>query len=178
MLAAGLSTAALALASPALPHASAAPSQTGDAPLNAQDRTYLHDSPQGDLFEIRGGHVALRKGGRWAVRHFGRVMVRDHSMEYNDAKALGTTLGVDIPTRPSAGQHDVLRLWRSMNRHSFACAYISYEWEDHQLDIADAKDEIKDGQNQQVIKAAEDSLPVLNKHLALAERALHHLRGC
>ena len=38
-----------------------------------------------------------------------------------------------------------------MNRHSFACAYISYEWEDRQLDIA------------------EDSLAVLNEHLALAE---------
>lgn len=180
ILTAGLASAALAggLAVSALPQASAATQASSPNSLSEQDQTYLHDSAQGDLFEVRGGRLATHKGDRKAVRKFGRLMVSDHTQSYDETRQLATSLGYDVPTSPSTGQHQTLKLWRSMGRHSFKCAYIPYEWEDHQLDIADAKDEIQNGQNPKVIDEAKKELPILEQHLARATKVLEHLRGC
>ena len=180
ILTAGIASAALAggLAVSALSPATAVTHAASPNSLSEQDQTYLHDSAQGDLFEIRAGRLATHKGDRRAVRKFGRMMVRDHTQSYDETKQLAASLGYDVPTTPSAGQHHVTRLWRSMGRHSFACAYIPYEWEDHQLDISEAKDEIQNGQNPKVIDEAKKELPVLEQHLARATTVLEHLRGC
>ena len=180
ILTAGIASAALAggLAVAALPQATAATHAAAPSNLNEQDQTYLHDSAQGDLFEVRGGRLAAHKADRSAVRKFGRMMVRDHTQSYDETKQLAASLGYDVPTTPSAGQHRVIKLWRSMDRHSFKCAYLPYEWEDHQLDISDAKDEIQNGQNPKVIDEAKKELPVLEQHLARATRVLEHPRGC
>jgi putative membrane protein len=169
--------AALAIVQPTVWSTPATAAQAAPS-VNAQDRMYLHDSMQGDLFEVRGGHLAHRTSDRAAVRRFGHRMVKDHSMSYADAKQTAQELGVAAARRPSPGQRRVLALWRTLPTRSFACAYITYEWEDHQLDIADAQDEIKDGSNPSVIADARQELPVLQTHLRLATRILHHMRGC
>lgn len=180
IVAAGLASAALAggLAVSALPQATAATHGATPNSLTEQDQTYLHDSAEGDLFEARAGRLAVHKADRPAVRRFGRMMVRDHSQSYTETKQLAAALGYDVPTAPSAGQHQAIKLWRSMDRHSFKCAYIPYEWEDHQLDISDAKDEIANGQNPKVVDQAKKELPILELHLARATTVLEHLRGC
>jgi putative membrane protein len=179
LLGIGISSAALvSTAVMGVPQASASAHHAAHSSLNAQDRTYLHDSPQGDLLEIRGGRIARHKAHRQVVRQFGRRMIRDHSQEYREARQVGHTVGYAIPTSPSRGERRVLDIWRSTNPFAFPCAYITYEWEDHQLDIADAKDEIKDGHNHAVIADARQSLKVLRQHLRIATRILHHMRGC
>jgi putative membrane protein len=177
---ASLSTAALATTATvvAVPHATASGDQPARSPLNAQDRTYLHDSAQGDLLEVRGGRLAVRKTDRAKVEAFGHRMVRDHSREYRETRKLGREVGYAVPTRPSRGERRVLTLMRSLAPHSFPCAYIAYEWEDHQLDIADAQDEIKDGRNPKVIQDARQALPMLRKHLHIVSRILNRMPGC
>lgn len=179
-LTAGIASAALAggLALTALPQAQAAPHTASPNSLSDQDRTYLHDSAQGDRFEVIGGWLARHKADRRAVRRFGALMVRDHRQSYGDIRQLATSLGYDVPTTPSAGQARTLHLWRTMSRHDFKCAYIPFEWEDHQLDISDAKDEIQNGKNPQVIANARQELPTLDYHLQRVTRILEHLHGC
>ena len=168
--------AALAFAQPsAISSASAAQAVPS---VSAQDRMYLHDSLQGDRFEVRGGRLAHHKSDRAAVRRFGARMVRDHRMSYADARQTAEEVGVAAPRRPSPEQRRVLALWRSLPEGSFNCAYITYEWVDHQLDVADAQDEIKDGSNPAVIADARKDLPVLQAHLRAVTRILHHMRGC
>jgi putative membrane protein len=169
--------AALALAQPTAWSVTATAAQAAPS-VNAQDRMYLHDSMQGDLLEVRGGHVAHHMSDRAAVRRFGDRMVKDHTMSYAEAKRTAQELGVKVARRPSPGQRRVVALWRTLPRQSFACAYITYEWEDHQLDIAEAQDEIKDGSNPSVVADARKDLPVLQTHLRLATEILHRMRGC
>lgn len=173
------STAAVAtlvgLGAGAAPQAGAAPDRTG-ARLNAQDRTYLTESPQGDLFEVAGGRLAMNRAPEKAVRDVGRHMVRDHSEEYAAARRTGRQVGFAVPKPP--GQRRVLTLWRTVDRDELACAYVPCEREDHQLDIAEAQDEIRDGHNPKVILDARESLPVLRTHLRIIMRVLQHPDGC
>jgi putative membrane protein len=169
--------AALAASQPTAFSSAAAATQAAPT-VSAQDRMYLHDSLHGDRFEVRGGRLAHRKSDRVAVRRFGARMVRDHRMSYAEARQTAQEVGVAAPSRPSAGQRRVVALWRTLPERSFNCAYITYEWVDHQLDIADAQDEIKDGTNPSVVAHARKDLPILQAHLRFATRILHHMRGC
>jgi putative membrane protein len=178
-IAAAVLTAAGAATAASQPTAFSTAAAAQAAPsVSAQDRMYLHDSMRGDRFEVLGGRLARHTSDRAAVRRFGARMVRDHRMAYADAKQTAQEVGVAAPRRPSPGQRRVLALWRTLPERSLNCAYITYEWEDHQLDIADAQDEIKDGTNPAVVAEARKDLPVLQAHLRAVTRILHHMRGC
>lgn len=148
------------------------------AALSKQDRTFLSDSAEGDRFEVLGGGLARTTGVRQDVQSFGERMMSDHTQEYADTVHTAARFGLAVPTEPSDGQRAVLSLWGSMSGASFDCAYITYEWEDHQLDIADAKDEIENGHNGAVIREARHSLPTLREHLRLATGILRGLGRC
>jgi putative membrane protein len=151
--------------------ATASHAAPGDAP-NDQDRTWVSDSSAGDLFEVAGGRLAMRSSDP-GVRRFGRLMIRDHRKLYHATATVAQSLGLDVEDKPSRGQRAVLRDWKHLSGRAFICSYVPYEWEDHQLDIADSEDEVEDGQADAVQADAAAGLPVLHHHLDLASRLLH-----
>jgi putative membrane protein len=154
--------------------AQAASSRAASDQPNAQDRTWVSDSAEGDLFEVAGGRLAMRRSHDPAVRRFGHRMVVDHTRLYRKTARVADALGLDVPTQPSRGQRAVLDSWRTVTGHAFICAYVPYEWEDHQLDISDAQDEVADGQADAAVSDARSGLPVLHEHLDLVSKLLHH----
>jgi putative membrane protein len=171
---------ATALALPALLAIGALPgsavaeegASAGAAP-NAQDRAWVSDSSEGDLFEIAGGRLAATHSLDPAVRRFGRLMVRDHHQLYRATTGVADEVGLDTEDQPSRGQRTILRDWAGLTGDAFVCAYVPYEWEDHQLDIAESRDEVEDGASPAVVAAARAGLPVLRHHLAVVSRLLH-----
>lgn len=171
-----VTAAAVAEATPGPANSAATPIPTPSGTLSDQDRTYLHDDAEGNVFEIRAGRLAARHGRTRAVRAFGRRMVRDHTQAYAELSATAKAVGyADLPTRPSPQQRHLVSLWGGMGKRAFDRAYIGYEWEGHQLDISDAKDEVKDGKNASVRQDAAASLPMLEAHLSRAQYILMHL---
>src|SRR4051794_17153935 len=155
----------------------AGPAAATPAPHRAeptsQDVKWVSDSSAGDLFEVAGGRLAMQRSHDPAVRRFGHRMVVDHRRLYQATRAVARGLGIKVETEPSRGQQAVLRSWRHVSGHAFVCSYVPYEWEDHQLDIADTKDEIDQGSQPEVIADAQAALPVLQQHLDLVSRLLH-----
>jgi putative membrane protein len=171
-------TAALAAAlATTLGPARAAPARGGSDRPNAQDRSWVSSSTEGDLFEVAAGRLAIRRSHDPAVRRFGHRMVADHTRLYRATAQVAEAVGVEVSTEPSRGQRAVLRSWRTVSGHAFVCAYVPYEWEDHQLDITESRDEVDQGRSSAVVSDAESGLPVLHEHLDLVSRLLHH-RHC
>ena len=54
--------------------------------------------------------------------------------------------------------------------------YSSLESLDHEQDISETTDEVNNGKNAEARKDAKDELPVLHRHLYLAQVALAHNR--
>jgi putative membrane protein len=136
------------------------------------DREYLTTSMQGDLFEIAGGKIALKLSKSPAVITLAKTLIKDHTGSFKQSEALAGKLGVEVPKAPSLTQQWELQMVSSLRGHSFNRRYSSLESYDHEQDISQTTDEVKNGSLTEVRTDAKDSLPMLNRHLNLARAAL------
>jgi putative membrane protein len=181
-LAGGLAAAVTAVTvavvpSAAAPAAPATASSSAAAP-SAQDLAYLTFAAQANLAEIALGKLARRASDSESVHDFGRDMVKDHRKLYGSLQATASTLGVQLPTRPSRDQRRVARAWSTLDGRAFDCAYVPFEWGDHQLVISMTDREVQLGTEPAVKQGAAASLPVLQEHFMHAKDLLHSLRSC
>src|SRR4051794_10487986 len=59
------------------------------------DVEWLKTSIQGDVFEIRGGRLALSKSSNAAVKTLGQRLVTDHTQSLAEALQLAKKYGID-----------------------------------------------------------------------------------
>jgi putative membrane protein len=139
---------------------------------SAWDEEWLMMSIQGDLFEIQGGKLAQQKGTTQKVRDLGATLVKDHTESLMEATELAKKLGIPVPSEPSPTQQWELQVVAQFSGTAFDRWYSKLEVKDHMQDIQEAQDEAEKGCNHDVREDAEDEIPVLEKHLHLAEEAL------
>ena len=160
------------------PSASSASVTTSAAAPNPQDLAYLDFAARANLAEVAMGQLAKRQGHSAAVRDFGREMVRDHRRQYRALEVLAETVGVRLPSQPSRDQRRLVRLWSDLEGKAFSCAYVPFQWGDHQLVIAQTEKEVLAGADPLVTQSAAASLPVLQEHLGHATGLLRRLGRC
>src|SRR4051794_8248274 len=68
------------------------------ARLSSLDEHYLKSSAQGDIFEITGAKIALRKSHNRAVRKLASTLLSDHSKSLKETIAMASPLGVKLPS--------------------------------------------------------------------------------
>ena len=149
----------------------AKPGSASAGKVSGLDKQSLKTSMEGDLFEIRGGKLALSRSHTKVVRALGQRLITDHTKAYNDSAKLAKKLGIDVETSPSPSEVWELRVLTAFRGHAFDSWYTSLEVYDHRQDIQETTDEIQDGSNREVVADAKQDLPVLREHLRLSEHA-------
>jgi putative membrane protein len=164
-------TTALAAAALAL---TAAPSSAYRAPsrVSGQDQTYLQSALEGDAFEVTAGRLALRKSENADVRLAATRYAHDHAASGSDAKRLAKRLRVQGDFAPSPSQQWEIQMLSELDGAAFDHKYAYLEVLDHKQDLFEAKQEVENGSNRQVVASAREEIPMLRKHLTLARRAL------
>jgi putative membrane protein len=161
----GLSSAvALAAAVLSAPLALAANTTHADA--------FMKKAIQGNLAEIKEGQLAERKGATAALRRYGSVLVHDHSLANQKAMTAASSMGLTPPAEPNAKQQAEYQHLASLSGKAFDTTFVKSEIKDHEKTIAKYRKEAK-APNSPAATYASTSLPVLDKHLRLAE-ALEH----
>jgi putative membrane protein len=135
------------------------------------DVYWLQSSVEGDIFEIHGGHIALRKSHNPKVRFLAHTLINDHTQSLRETRDLASKLGVDVPNSPSPTERWELEEVAEMRGNEFNHDYSELEVADHIQDIQDAMDEVEMGCNHQVRSLAKQEIPVLKHHLKLAREA-------
>jgi putative membrane protein len=146
--------------------------------VNQQDREFLKSSAEGAKFEVLGGRIAQHHADSNRVERFGALMVKDHSREFNQVLNVAHEVGVNVPHEPSPEQQQVLENFKQFHGSKFDCFYISYEWVDHEADIAEAELELAEGENPKVLHLAHYWLGVYKEHDELASDILLSLDDC
>ncbi|HVC29643.1 MAG TPA: DUF4142 domain-containing protein [Steroidobacteraceae bacterium] len=165
-----LSAAALAAAIFAMPLALAAGAKVTRADA------FMKKAIQGNLAEIKEGQLAQRKGVSAGVRRFGEVLAHDHSMANQQAMTAASSMGVTPPAEPNSKQQSMYRHLAALSGRRFDKAFVKAEVKDHKKDIAEYKKEAR-ATNSPASNYASTSLPVLHKHLRLAEALKRKPRG-
>jgi putative membrane protein len=109
---------------------------------------------------------------------FGKLMIRDHSREYRQVLREAREENVSVPHEPSPEQQKVLELFSQFDGPEFDCFYMSYEWVDHEADIAETEVELAEGQDDSVQRLASYWLRVYEQHDELASDILLSIKDC
>ena len=170
-VAAALVTAAVLVAS-----AGASSGRSSSTTVSGLDEMSLQTSMQGDLFEIAGGKLALKKSHTRAVDALAKRLIKDHTKSYLEAAKVAKTLGITIEKTPTPTQTWQLLTLAKVSGRTFDQWYTSLEVYDHTQDIQETAGEIRDGSNPQVVGTAKQDLPMLKMHLKLSKAALRAVK--
>jgi putative membrane protein len=136
---------------------------------DSPESKFLMDAVRGDIAETKIGELAQEKGQSEGVRAFGEMLVEDHSSAMKKTAELAKDLNVIPPAQPTAEQtqkHDELaRLSGAEFDQRFAAEMV----EAHEEMISKYEMQARSGDSK-VAQHAEELLPVLEEHLAMAQR--------
>ena len=142
---------------------------TSSAASAAPASKFLHDAIQGDNSESRLGQLIASRGQGAAVRSYGRTLARDHSAARVQAAAVARRMHVSIPSSMMPEARSEYGKLQRLRGHAFDREVKRYMTDDHQKDISEFEGQAKSG-DRQTAALARMQLPVLRKHLRLAER--------
>ena len=136
---------------------------------DSPESRFLMDAVRGDIAETKMGELAQQKGQSEGVRAFGEMLVEDHSNAMKKTAELAKDLNVIPPAQPTAEQtqkHDALA---RLSGAEFDQQFAAEMTKAHEEMISKYEMQARSG-NREVAKHAEELLPVLEQHLAMAQR--------
>jgi putative membrane protein len=159
---------AAADASTTAAHASLAASRTA---VSSQDRTFMDQASQINLTEISLGKHAQAHATTATAKKLGAIYAHDHTAAQASLRALASRLHVTLPTTPGAQLESIVAGVEAQKGRNMDLAFAGASVSGHQTAIAIYKKEVSAGSNAAVKAYAVRYLPMLQKHLTLAEHA-------
>jgi putative membrane protein len=81
------------------------PNKTG---LNAMDKKFMKHMAYINMFEIKAGELAQKKGRQFWTRNYGWEMEREHTMAWESLKNLASKNGFDLPDTLDSKHRNIL----------------------------------------------------------------------
>ncbi len=137
--------------------------------LSRGDETFLKTAATADMTEAHMGQVAENQGAVEGVKTFAQTLVKDHTEGYQELDELAQKLGAPIPkgidiARDRADERVIHAKGASFDRE-----FVQEEILSHRQAITEFQREAGHGDNADVRAYAKKMIPVLEKHLHMAE---------
>ena len=172
---------ALAFATPAFSQAekvgTKAGEKAGDAKLSTKEQTFMKTAAADGMAEVKLGNMAKEKGSNEHVKHFGEMMVTDHSKANEELKALAASKGVELPADISKKHQAVADKLAKLEGEQFDKAYAAEMVKDHKKSVSDFETAAKTAKDPEVKAFAEKNLPTLRTHLEHAQKMSAEQKG-
>ena len=137
----------------------------------ADDKDFLSMAITGDNSEIALARLAIMKGNQ-DVKEFGQTLTADHKKAREEASALASKIGLTPPEGISNEAASENYKLDGLSGEAFDKEFVSYMTADHKKDIQKFKKEASSGSGE-TADLARKTLPVLEKHLSIAEKLGH-----
>jgi putative membrane protein len=137
--------------------------------LPSGEERFMKEAASGGLMEVQLGKVAAEKGSHQRVKDFGKRMQADHSKANEQLKKIAAKKGVDLPTEPSGEHKSTMDKLTKLSGAEFDREYMDAMVDDHKEDIEKFQTQADKGKDPELKKFASETLPILKKHLELAQ---------
>jgi putative membrane protein len=144
-------------------------SRESKSKLPSGEERFMKEAASGGLMEVELGKVAAEKGSHQRVKEFGKRMQADHSKANAQLKKIASSKGVELPTEPSGEHKSTMDKLTKLSGAEFDREYMEAMVDDHKEDIEKFQTQADKGKDPEVKKFASESLPILKKHLELAQ---------
>ena len=122
-----------------------------------------------------GGKIAQERASNPQVKEFGRRMQTDHSKANDELKKIAAKKDIKLPSRLEGKQKATVDKLSKLKGEEFDRAYMAIMVDDHKEDIEKFQRQAEKGEDPDLRKFAKEQLPILKKHLELAERTRKQL---
>ncbi len=125
-----------------------------------------------DMFEVQSSGLAQTKSSNDAIKSFAQRMTTDHTKTSDQLKSMaGKVQGAQIPEQMDDAHLKMLDKLNRLSGAKFDAAYKADQVKGHEQAVRLFSDYAKNGDNADLKKWAQDTLPALQEHLKMA-RAL------
>jgi putative membrane protein len=139
------------------------------AAMSSEDKTFAHKAAAGGQAEVAFGQLAKENASAAAVKQFGQRMVTDHTQANQELMQIAGSQNLDLPKGLDAKHQAKEQKLSTTKGTAFDKAYMQDMVQDHKEDVADFRKEAEQGQDPQLKAFAAKYLPVLEKHLQMAQ---------
>ena len=153
---------------PSTPMASTVPMPQTLPTVSAQDQNFVQQAASSDMFEIRSSQLALQRSRSSAVRRMAQQLIADHTRSSHQLAALAQAKGIVLPTELDPEQQRMMMALEN-TRRIFDSEYARQQTFAHQAAITAYQTEISSGYDAELRGFAQQTLPILQQHLAMAQ---------
>ena len=154
------------------PFAATVPRPAASVPsVSSQDQSFTTQAAQSDQFELQSSQLALQKSHSRSVRAFAQQMLDDHSTTSQQLMAAAQQKGIVLPDASALDPvlQQKLSVLQAANR-TFDREYIADQVSNHRATAQVMQTELSSGQDADLKTLAANTLPLVQSHLAAAER--------
>jgi putative membrane protein len=137
--------------------------------LSKDDERFIKEAAAGGMMEVELGKMAAGKAANDKVKEFGRRMQEDHGKANDQLKSLASDKGVEIPKALEGKHKTTVDRLSKLSGEEFDRQYMRAMIDDHKEDLRKFEREAEKGKDSQVKQFASKHVPILKKHLELAE---------
>jgi putative membrane protein len=134
------------------------------------DKKFVEAALKGGMSEVDLGNLAVKKGASEDVKHFGQMMVEDHTKLGDKMKTVASEVGVTPPSMTTPSDIALKTKLEVLSGDTFDKAYISAMVKDHEEDLNDFKKEAAGATSPAVKKAAHEGELVVSRHLTMIRK--------
>ena len=133
------------------------------------DEKFIENAVAGGRTEVQLGQLAADKATDPAVRDFGTRMVQDHQKANDELTRILSEKGITepVPTEETTRMSNL----QNLSGADFDRTYMQDAIADHKEDIASFKNEADNGKDPEIRAWAAQTVPTLEEHLQMAEKA-------
>ena len=139
------------------------------ASLNKADEQFLIMAAKTDMTEAHEGQIAENQAGGTDVKEFAKTLIQDHTESYQHLTELAAKTGVSIPKGIDTAKDRAIVQLAHLKGANFDRQFSRDEIAAHRQAVVVFKREAEHGQDAAVKAYAAKMVPVLEKHLHLAE---------
>jgi len=144
-------------------------SPTSNEAVSATQR-FMDEAALSNMAEVDLGKLAQQNAESSEVKAFGERMITDHTKADDELKQVAAQQQVNLPPGLDSKFEVTRARLAKLHGHAFDEAYMRDMVTDHKKDVAEFKRESDTLKDPAVKKWAEETLPVLESHLQLAEK--------
>jgi putative membrane protein len=148
---------------------SAAAGSAWSASLSGADKQFVMMAAKTDMTEAHEGQMAEDRANQSEVKELGKALVEDHTQSYEQLTELASKDGVSIPKGINSAKDPTIARLDRLTGAGFDRAFTADEIAAHRHALAVYKRESEHAKDPDVKAYAAKMIPVLEKHLKLAE---------
>jgi putative membrane protein len=145
--------------------------------ISDDDAEFVKAAASGGMMEVQLGKLAAEKATSSQVKEFGSRMRKDHSKANDELKKIAAKKDIKLPTELEAKHKSMVNKLSKLKGEEFDREYIATMVEDHKEDLEKFQRQADKGKDPELKKFAQDQVPILKKHLELAQQTEKQVKG-